>query len=55
MASSLDAQRNLDNTPINLYITNEVDGKKINENSYTYTLGRMKRETNAVRIAHGGA
>ena len=55
MASILDAQRNLDNTPINLYITNEVDGKRLNENSYTYTVGRMKRETNAVRIAHGGA
>ena len=44
-----------DDTPINLYIVNEVDGKRLNENSYTYTLGRMKRETNAVRIAHGGA
>lgn len=44
-----------DNTPINLYITNEVDGKRLNENSYTYTVGRMRRETDAIRIAHGGA
>lgn len=48
-------QRWLDDMPINLYITNEVDGKKLNENSYTYTVGRMRRETDAVRIAHGGA
>lgn len=33
----------------------EMDGKRIHEDNYSYTLGRMSGDTRQMRIAHGGA